>query len=205
MEVNKSIMKEFWNQRFMQQPDLYGAAPNAYFAEKLSSIPRGKLLLPGEGEGRNAIFAAEHGWEVTAFDHSEVAQAKSLQKAEDLNLHLKYENSSAEDFDFSADTYDMVALIYFHLPESIRQEIHRKTASSLKSDGMLLIEGFGKRQLSYNSGGPKDISMLYDLDTLKNEFPQINWQEEHDGELVLDEGSGHSGNAHVIRLLGKKK
>lgn len=197
-------MKDFWNEKFSLTPNLYGEEQNKFLEKKLVNLSPGKLLLPGEGEGRNAIFAASLKWEVTAIDQSEIAKKHTLQKAQDLDLEIDYHVGDIQDFDFGQEKFDVIALIYFHLPISIQKEIHKKLLAPLKKGGLLLIEGFGKRQLHFNSGGPKDIQMLYDINYLKASFQEISWEEEFDGVLELNEGNGHCGDAHVIRLKGIK-
>lgn len=197
-------MKDFWNEKFSLTPNLYGEDPNRYLEKELANLPPGKILLPGEGEGRNAIFAASLQWKVTAIDQSEIAQKHALLKAKGLGLTIDYHVGDIQDFNFEQEKFDVIALIYFHLPISVQKEIHKKLPAHLKKGGILLIEGFGKDQLEFNSGGPKSIDMLYELNSLKATFPDVLWQEEFDGIMQLDEGKGHKGDAHVIRLKGTK-
>lgn len=77
----------FWNNRYTQVNDLYGTEPNQYFREKIGLLKSGHLIIPGEGEGRQAIYAAGKGWKVTAFDISTVAQQHALEKAENWVYH----------------------------------------------------------------------------------------------------------------------
>lgn len=205
LNANKNWnMNNFWDQKFSLTPNLYGEKPNQFILKELKNLSPGKILLPGEGEGRNALYAAASQWQVTAIDQSPIAKKHTLKKAHDLGLDIDYQVTDIRDFHFEPETYDVVALIYFHLPENILTEIHRKSVDSLKTGGSLIIEGFGKNQLNYNSGGPKDFQMLYDIDDLKASFQEISWEEEFDGVLELDEGKGHKGAAHVIRLKGTK-
>jgi 2-polyprenyl-3-methyl-5-hydroxy-6-metoxy-1,4-benzoquinol methylase len=197
-------MNNFWDQKFNLTPNLYGEKPNQFIEKELKKLPPGKILLPGEGEGRNALFAASSHWQVTAIDQSSIAKKHALKKAYGLGLDIDYQVTDIRDFHFEPETYDVVALIYFHLPENMRAEIHQKSVDALKKGGSIFIEGFGKDQLNYQSGGPKDIQMLYNLDDLKASFQGISWSEEFDGILDLDEGLGHKGAAHVIRLKGTK-
>lgn len=150
----------FWNTRYAKHPELYGKAPNEYFKEKLSILSPGKLLLPGEGEGRNALFAARKGWQVRAFDQSEIAAAHALTKAKAENIFLEYMVSDALDFPYPIEFYDALALIYFHLPLTIRASIHAQLSASLQKGGALILEGFGKNQLQYTSGGPSNKELL---------------------------------------------
>lgn len=195
----------FWDDRYRQSVELYGKAPNQYFREKIREIPPGNLLIPGEGEGRHAVFAARTGWEVTAFDMSEVARQHALEKAKSLKLPVNYQLSRAEDFTYEKEEFDCAALIYFHLPPAIRTEIHQKIAGAVKPGGHLILEAFHPRQLAYASGGPKDESMLYTAEMLSRDFTGWEWLENFEGEVMLNEGSGHMGKGFVTRLFAMKK
>ena len=81
-------MKEFWDQRYSEPGFAYGLDPNAFFVEVLDSLTPGRLLLPGEGEGRNAIYAAGNGWKVSAYDQSIVARDKALEWAASMDLQF---------------------------------------------------------------------------------------------------------------------
>lgn len=196
-------MKDFWNQKFGETPNLYGELPNEYLREKLKNLKVGKIIFPGEGEGRNAIYAAEKGWNVLAIDQSEVAKENALQLASKKNVKIGYEAIDIQDYVCDAE-FDALALIYFHLPLNIMNEVHSQLSKCLKKGGAVIIEGFGKKQLEYSSGGPKNIEMLYNLVQLKESFQNFEWLEEFDGIINLTEGTGHVGKAHVIRLLGTK-
>lgn len=193
----------FWNYRYTQQAELYGLAPNEYFKEKIRTLTPGGILIPGEGEGRQALYAAGNGWQVTAFDMSEVARKSALDKAKRSGLPITYLLSKAEDFIYE-QVYDAVALIYFHLPADIRSKIHKRIAQSVKPGGHLTLEAFHPKQLAHSSGGPKDAAMLYTADMLEKDFEGWEFLEKLEGEVVLDEGSGHKGKAYVTRLFARK-
>lgn len=197
--------QEFWNKRYQQEKSLYGKEPNSFFAQQLQKLRIGRILLPGEGEGRNAVFAARLGWTVSAFDGSEVAREHALTWAEQNHEHIHYHLSSAEDFPFPLGYFDAAALIFFHLPAGLRKNVHEKIEQSLKPGGKLILIGFGKQQLRYQSGGPKDQKMLFALEAVKKDFKHIVWLEENDGIEELQEGKVHQGQGHVISLLGEKR
>lgn len=83
---------EFWNQRYAETAFAYGEEPNAFFAEQLMRLTPGQLLLPAEGEGRNAVFAARQGWQVTAFDLSATAKEKCTQLAAKHQVAVHFED-----------------------------------------------------------------------------------------------------------------
>ena len=193
----------FWNDRFTQEVDLYGTEPNQYFKEKIGQLKPGNLLIPGEGEGRQAVYAAELGWKVTAFDMSEVARRSALDKAMHARLNITYLLSRAEEFDYE-QVYEGAALIYFHLPPEIRSFVHKKIAGSVKAGGHLIMEAFHPRQLTYSSGGPKNPKMLYTAEMLSRDFEGWEFLEKLEGEVLLQEGSGHAGPGYVTRLFARK-
>lgn len=194
----------FWNNRYSQSPELYGEEPNQYFQEKINQLQPGKLLLPGEGEGRQAMYAAWSGWQVTAFDMSEVARRHALKKAERIGLQLSYQLSRAEDFNFEKEAYDCVGLIFFHLPPAVRPEVHQRIAASVKPGGYLILEAFHPEQLAYMSGGPKSEDMLYTGEMLQLDFAGWEILEQLEGQVALNEGSGHVGRGYVTRLFARK-
>ncbi|MFD2203146.1 class I SAM-dependent methyltransferase [Shivajiella indica] len=196
---------QFWDEKFSLNPNLYGEGPNEFLKEQLSIFAKGKILFPGEGEGRNALYAASLGWDVTALDQSYIAQKHTLLKAEDSGLKLHYLVCDVSHFIPEPESFDLIALIYFHLPLSIRDNVHQTFEKSIRKGGTILIEGFGKKQLKYSSGGPKNEEMLYDIHEIKSSFPNIQWEYEFDGIIHLNEGKGHSGDGHVVRLRGKIK
>ena len=84
---------DFWNERYSSDEYVYGTEPNQFFKEQIQKInPSGRLLLPGEGEGRNAVFAAKLGWNVDAFDQSSVAKMKAETLAKLNNVKINYSN-----------------------------------------------------------------------------------------------------------------
>jgi hypothetical protein len=195
---------EFWDERYGTQELVYGERPNVFFAQQLAKIKPGILFLPGEGEGRNAIFAARKGWEVHAIDGSAVARAKALAWAEREGLHLEYYLANLMDVELKDEYFDAIGLIYVHLPSYLRGLWHRKILKSLKIGGTLILEGFDTSQLGLPSGGPKDESMLFSLKDLRKDFEELSLEYSEGLEVNLEEGPGHHGKARIVRLLGKK-
>ena len=160
-------------------------------------------MLPAEGEGRNAIYAASKGWQVDAFDFSDEARKKAIELAEQNKVHINYEVRKIEDF-LATKKYDAVGLIYAHLPAATRQNFHREIHNSLRSGGYLVFEAFAKEQIHFNSGGPKEISLLYDAPTVCSDFPFLHIISCGQKEIELHEGPFHKGKAAVLQLVGQK-
>lgn len=202
-------MQNFWNERYSEEEYCYGKTPNLFFRESLINYNAGKILLPAEGEGRNAVFAAQQGWQVDAFDWSEAGKDKALNLAKENSVSINYTISTFEDIDFPIETYDVIGLIYVHLHPQKREQIHKKLISYLKKGGVLILEGFEKKHIEYNSknekaGGPKDLNFLFSKEEILKDFEGMEVLFIEEKELVLAEGAYHCGESRVIRFIAKK-
>lgn len=194
----------FWDERYAQEAYVYGKQPNAFLAAALEDMPVGKLLLPCEGEGRNAVYAASLGWEVTAFDYSESGKAKCLAWSQEKGVTVDYTIADAAVFDYGKAKYDAVALIFAHFPEGLRQHVHRQVVAALKPGGKLILEAFNPLQLNNFSGGPKSKDLLYTVNILAADFGDLSVTLLEEATTVLDEGAYHQGKADVVRLMATK-
>lgn len=197
-------MKEFWNERYSEKEYVYGIEPNVFFAEQIKDIKQGKMILPCEGEGRNAVFAARHGWDVYAFDSSEVGQKKALQLAQVNEVSITYAVDDATQISYAENSVDIIAFVYAHFPTAIRKHIHKKTISWLKPGGKIILEAFNPNQLHNNSGGPKELSMLYTEEMLKDDFADLKIEFIKNITTELNEGAFHKGKADIIQFVGIK-
>ena len=198
------MSKDFWNSRYSDQEFAYGTEPNEFLKEQIEMLKTGKALFLGEGEGRNAVYAAKLGWQVDAVDFSSSAKIKALKLAEENMVTINYEVSDLNDYTFKESYYDLVVMIFVHLPLDLRRKVFNKSIQSLKQNGKIIIEAFGKDQINNTSGGPRSLDLLYsekdildlvnDLKTLILESKTIN----------LEEGEHHKGKADVIRYVGVK-
>jgi len=197
-------MKGMWDDRYSASQFVYGKEPNGFFSAELSKREPGRILLPGEGEGRNAVHAARSGWEVDAFDQSRVGRDKALAYASEVNVQINYEVCPLEEFHFKANQYDVVALVYFHGAQTEREYLHRKAIESLKPGGRLILEAFHKEQLGKSTGGPGSLNMLFDEEMLLSDFTGLKPELIEKQILTLNEGAYHQGEASVIRYTGVK-
>ncbi|QJX47795.1 class I SAM-dependent methyltransferase [Hymenobacter taeanensis] len=196
---------EFWDARYESEAYAYGTEPNTYFRQQLDKLPPGRLLLLAEGEGRNAVYAARHGWQVTAVDFSDEARAKAQRLAVAQGVHLDYQVDDVTSLRWQQPGhYDAIGLIYAHLPPVARWAVHAAAAQSLAPGGQLFLEAFSPRQLGLPSGGPKSAELLYTPDILAQDFMGLTVRENHELGVVLHEGSFHSGPANIVRLLATR-
>jgi hypothetical protein len=196
--------REEWNARYAEFESVYGNEPNEFFREQLGKLDPGYLLLPGEGEGRNALWAARQGWRVLAFDYSFEALNRALRKFGREGVSVIYSLNNAETFR-PFWQFDAIALIYFHLNAAIRKEFHRKVASWLKPNGRVILECFHPDQLGRSSGGPKDPSLFATIDELRSDFETLRIDSLDRFEITLDEGELHRGLSVVTRMVATRE
>jgi len=202
-------MNNFWDERFANNKSVYGEEPNQFFKEKLSKLEAGALLLPAEGEGRNAIFAAKTGWEVSAFDTSKVGRENALKRAQIENVAIDYKLQDILEFDYSENMFDAIGLVFAHFPSIIRAKFHQKLISSLRVGGYIILEGFSKNHLQFSeknpsAGGPKNIDMLFDSESILEDFSSLKTILIEEKIIHLSEGEFHQGESYVVRYVGKK-
>ena len=198
------MSKDFWNSRYSEQEFAYGTQPNAFLKEQLEKIKSGTALFLGEGEGRNAVYASKIGWQVDAVDFSSSAKIKALKLAEKNNVKINYEVSDLNDYTFKENYYDLVVMIFVHLPLDLRRKVFNKSIQSLNQNGKIIIEAFGKDQINNASGGPRSLDLLYsekDILDLVNDLNTIFLESK---TINLEEGEHHRGKADVIRFVGVK-
>lgn len=197
-------VKDFWNQRYAESEYSYGTEPNAFLKDYLGGLAAGKVLFPAEGEGRNAVYAASLGWNVWAFDYSSSGREKALKLGAERNVDLHYHNFSYEELPHDWQNFDLIALIYAHMPDPLRQQIHPKLAERLAPGGRIVLEAFNPDQIGRSSGGPKDEKLLYTPEKLRSDFSALTEELCETRVVHLAEGQYHNGEAAVIRYVGQK-
>ena len=195
---------KFWDERYSTTEFIYGTEPNHFFRNKLDKLTPGNILLLGEGEGRNALYAALKGWNVDAVDFSTKAKEKALQLAEENDIHINYKVVDLSKYKLKQNYYDAIAIIFLHLKPELRNFIHSQVSKSLRTGGILILEVFEKDQLSKSSGGPQNLEMLYSIEEMKNDFVKMNIELLEKIFINLDESNQHRGDAVVIRLIAVK-
>ena len=197
-------MKAMWNERYQADEYQYGINPNDFMKEQITPLPAGRILFPGAGEGRDAVFSAKKGWEVHAFDLSEQGKAKAEKLASAEKTRIHYKVADAALVKFPLESFDVIALTYFHLPLETRLHFYKQCVSWLKPGGLLILEGFNQRQLGLSSGGPKNAEWLFSTATIAAEFPGLQILVNEEKQRTLNEGPLHQGLAEVVQLVGQK-
>lgn len=198
------MSKDFWNSRYSEQEFAYGTEPNAFLKKQLEKEKPGKALFLGEGEGRNAVYASKLGWQVDAVDFSSSAKVKALKLAEENKVTITYEVCDLNDYMFKETYYDLVVMIFVHLPLDLRSKVFNKSIQSLKQNGKMIIEAFAKDQINNTSGGPSSLDLLYSENDILDLVQEMKTILIESKVVELEEGEHHKGKADVVRYVGVK-
>jgi SAM-dependent methyltransferase len=201
----------FWDQQFSSPQYKYGTAPNAFLVSQAARIDAGsRVLVPGDGEGRNGVWLAEQGHAVTSVDGSSVGLDKSQALARTRGVRLTTVHADLVTWEPDAGSVDAVVSIYLHFPPDLRAMIHAKFFRALRPGGVFILEAFHPSHFGQSTFGPKDVTMMYSLELLRGDlatFAAAMPGQRHEELLAeevavdLDEGPGHAGRSQVTRWV----
>jgi SAM-dependent methyltransferase len=196
----------FWDERYGAPGFAYGTTPNRWLEARVGDIrPGGRVLSLGEGEGRNAVWLAERGFSVDAVDASSVGLEKARELAARRGVRIRTQVDDLATYRPEPGAYDALVLVFVHLPPTLRSMVHAEGARALRPGGVLILEAFTPLQLGRPSGGPRQAELLYEVATLRSDFPGLDWTVLEEAEIELDEGPFHRGMAAVVRGVGRAR
>ena len=193
-----------WDKRFSEPGYAYGTEPNRFLASVADRIPRGKVLCLAEGEGRNAVYLAGLGYQVTAVDTSTVGLAKAEALAHERGVSIETVNADLSEYPIEAGEWQGVVSIFCHLPPVVRAALHERCLRGLAPGGVFALEGFTPRQLELGTGGPKSRELLMELEIIRQELPGLRLEIGREIEREVVEGKYHGGIAAVVQILAVK-
>ncbi|MBX7153027.1 class I SAM-dependent methyltransferase [bacterium] len=194
----------FWNTRYTGDEYVYGTEPNSFLAEH-SHLLAGPVLSLSEGEGRNGVFLATRGLDVLGVDISMVALEKAKALAQSRGVTIKTVRADLAAYTPEENHFGAVVSIFAHLPGAVRQRLYPLIERSLKPGGTIIMESYSEKQLSRDTGGPKDIDLLMTVDKIRREFPNLEHVLLREVERDITEGGAHSGLGFVVQFIGRKK
>ena len=193
-----------WDERYATDEFVYGRQPNDFLVSQVSALPLGKVLCLAEGEGRNAVWLARQGYQVTAVDASAVGLEKARQMAAEHEVEVEIIQADLGDFDIASESWDAVVSIFCHLPAVLRRQVHARVANGLRSGGVLLLEAYTPRQLEFGTGGPPVAEMMMDKDVLSDELDGLVFRYAEECVRDVNEGCFHHGEGAVVQLVASK-
>ncbi len=195
-----------WETRFSKPEYEFGKAPNDFLVRCKALLPAsGTALAVADGEGRNGVWLAEQGLDVTSVDFSPAAQKKGAALAAERGVSITLIQGDAHHWPYPEAAFDVVAEIFtqFSTPDE-RPLKWAGMRRALKPGGLIIIEGYAPKQLQYGTGGPKQIEHLYTRDLLEQAFGDFDDVRIVEEERHMQEGQGHSGMSATINLTARK-
>jgi len=194
-----------WNQRYSSKVYAYGTKANDFLVSMYDRLPTGKILCLAEGEGRNAVWLAEQGNEVTAVDTSDIGLQKARKLAKARDVEITTVHADLADYDIGTQQWDAIISIFCHLPPDLRQDVHRRCVKGLRDNGMILLEAYTPLQLEYKTGGPPVAEMMMDMRSLSSELIGLEFLRLQECVREIHEGEYHNGTGAVVQALAKKQ
>ncbi len=197
-----SDMPTHWDERYAAPEYAYGTEPNAFLASVADRIPAGPVLCLAEGQGRNAVFLARLGHEVTAVDQSPVGMARARELGAARGVRLHTEVADLEHFAIERNHWAGIVAIFAHLPPDLRRQVHRHAVEGLRPGGAFVLEAYTPRQLTFGTGGPPVAELLMTLPALREELAGLDLAIAREVEREVAEGTYHRGKSAVVQVLG---
>ena len=195
--------REKWDRRYQDSREgFYGRGPSPFLVRSLPLLPPpGRCLDLGGGQGRNAVFLAGQGWDVTMVDVAlaGVARAHAWARAERVRLSGVVADLDEGALAISGSAFDLVLAVNYH-----EHAIVEAAQTWLRPGGALLVEGFAREQLGLGSGGPQDPELLWrpnELLALARGM-RVVWYE--DRLTDEDDNPRHRGKKWVVRLIARR-
>ena len=194
-----------WDERYSAEEYAYGTTPNEFLVEKVSCIPKDKVLSLAEGEGRNAVFLAKQGYAVTAVDASLVGLNKARKLAEENGVVVEFIHADLADYDLGENKWDGIVSIFCPLPSSLRKALYKKVVAGLKQDGVFLLEAYTPDQLKHGTGGGNSVDVMQTKESLRFELAGLEFNHLTELERDVREGVYHTGIGSVVQAIATKE
>ena len=191
-----------WDARYSEPGFAYGREPNDFLREMADRIPPGPVLCIAEGEGRNAIFLAKRGHEVTAVDASIAGLEKLARWAAEERLTVRTVHADLADYVIEEGAFAGIVSIWAHLPPELRRRVHRQAVAGLRPGGVLVLEAYRPEQLRLKTGGPPVADMMMTLPDLRAELRGLDLAIARELTREVHEGKYHEGTSAVVQILG---
>ncbi len=192
-EQGQRLEIDRWNRILTAPTPTFNTQPNAFLVEMTKHLTPGKALDVGMGQGRNAIYLAQQGWEVTGFDPADQAVAAAQDQARRLGVPLTALMRRDDQFEFGTEQWDLIVLSYV----GVRHVVAR-VHEALRPGGRVVVEGFHRDATKTASIGG---GVVFDTNELLRLFDRLRIVRYEDTEGVADFGLR---TTRLVRLCAQK-
>ena len=183
--------RERWNARYAARELIWSAGPNALLAEEISNLPVGRALDAACGEGRNGLWLAEQGWQVTAVDFSDVAITKGRQIAKRRGLALNWLVADLAREPLPEGAFDLVTVIYLHTDPATRALWLPRLVNAVAPGGTFFYLGHAPENIGQGRGGPQDPELLPSAEEIADALPGFELRRADLYERTVESDPGH--------------
>jgi len=193
------VNREDWDERYGTEELIWKADPNRFLVEELDALVPGRALDLACGEGRNAVWLASKRWRVTGVDFSRAGLAKARRLAADRGVEVTWVEADVVEWQASPASFDVVVVMYLHLPSEQRRQVLAHAAAALAPGGTLLVVGHDASNRLHGTGGPQDTAVLFGPEEIVEDLSglQIERAERVTRTVVTDAGEATAFDALV--------
>ncbi len=205
LTFERSSLREFWDSLYADEAYVYGTEPNAFLRAQRDRLrPGQEVLAMADGEGRNGVWLAEQGLKVHAVDFSPVAQAKAEHLARSRGVDIQFEQADLLDWRWERARYDAIVAIFVQFVGSEeRPALFRNMKRALKPGGILILQGYTRRQIKFGTGGPSSADNMYTEPMLREAFGDMEILHLCEHDDVISEGYKHHGMSALIDMVAR--
>jgi SAM-dependent methyltransferase len=165
-----------WDRRYAGTELVWSAEPNRFVVAEVQDLPPGRALDLGAGEGRNAVWLASQGWQVTAVDFSAVGLDKARRLARARRVQVDWVLADVLGYQPEASAFQLVLLAYLQLAAPSLDHVLRRAATALAHGGTLLVVGHDVTNLDDGVGGPQDPAVLHTPESITRPLRRLTVQ-----------------------------
>ena len=165
-----------WDRRYGEHELVWTAQPNRFLVAETEDLPPGRALDLACGEGRNAVWLAERGWEVTGVDFSAVGIGTAQRLAADRGVYAQWIVADLLEYESEPRACDLVIVLYLQVPAVERTRVLRRAADAVGTAGTLLVVAHDSANLAEGHGGPRDPAVLYTAEDVVGDLAESGLQ-----------------------------
>jgi SAM-dependent methyltransferase len=194
-----------WNARYAEEGWLFGTEPNDHLREQAHLIPPGRVLCLAEGQGRNAVWLAEQGYDVSATDISAVGLETARELAAKRGVSISTVCADLAEFTIAPGAWQGIVSIFAHVPPETRRLVHAGVVRGLAPGGVFILEAYRPEQIGKGTGGPPEDDRMMNLERLRAELPGLEWLVARELERDVLEGHRHRGRGSVVQVVARRR
>jgi len=194
-----------WDARYSDEGWAFGTDPNDFLREQADHLPVGRILCLAEGQGRNAVWLAQRGHDVTAVDQSAVGLRDAHRLAAERGVTITTVRADLDDYAIEPGTWQGIVSIYAHVDGALRARVHSRVERGLAPGGVFVLEAYRPEHIGRGTGGPPEDDRMVNLERLRRELPSLEFVVAREIDSEVLEGHRHRGMSSVVQLVARRR